>query len=82
MLGKDSAKPSCLAAFVANEQLHLVKVEKLEHIETVEELFAKNELGDLFRELGLADARGAQEQDTGLCVNPAIICESGRVAEN
>ena len=65
MLGKNRAEAARLAGLVSDKELYLVKVQKLAHIEAIEEFLAKNELGNVFGELGLSDASRTEEEDAG-----------------
>ena len=63
--GKNRAEAARLAGLVSDKELYLVKVQKLAHIEAIEEFLAKNELGNVFGELGLSDASRTEEEDAG-----------------
>jgi len=60
---KNSAQPSDVAGLVAHEQLNVVEVEELGHVEAEDGISAEKVAGKFQRKLSLADSCGAEEEE-------------------
>ena len=63
VLPEDGSQASRSAGFIAHEELHVVQVQELRHIETKGTLVAEKVAGEFQREFGFADARRPEEKE-------------------